>query len=496
MDTINNAVVVRTTNGANLTLRDSAGDTGGDATVNLTSLAGTSTSGVGNTSLAFDGSGDIETFNSDTLHTDTIGFTMPGTITTSVAGTSSVVLENTATSAGANTAAVLTSTLTVLMEPGMSMSSDIASAQGLFGSGGTAVTGGSIMTFGGEDGFENFSAGDVISFDLDGQTISFTVNSAAGGTTEAGLAQQLFDELNSDITDEGYTVIRNGKSVSVIKAADSDDPIRISNFSDTGGSDARLQISTGTGEGVHEPENNVLDASKDSRNFAVSSLYDDTGQILWERLDMDGNSTGSSGLVKVDADGEVVINEGGVQTVSFDIGRGALVAGNTLLLNTDEDGRPDPLQMKVFRQANSVNDTYHFKVISGGKIGHPSEDEQPLVVEWSSDVAQGRFEIPPNDPPKDPNVPVEVKVDGMLLVFSQGSLVEGERFTITTDESGLAVSKDSQGHGTAETQTDWHWTQDSFADRLNRIAPGVQARVNHENRMVFEASDYYSVENV
>ncbi len=495
-DESDDTVVIRTTNGSNVTLRDAGNDTGADGLISLTALSGTSTSGVGNTSLAFDGLGDVETFNSDTVHGDFIGFSMPATTTTAVAGTTSVVYENTVTSAGSPTASAITSTLTILMAPGMSMETDRFDSGGLFGSGGKAVTGGSIMTLGGEDGFTDFDAGDVISFDVDGHAVSFTVATTATGTTEAGLANQLYNELVSDIADPGYTIIRNGKSVSILKKAASDDPIAITNFTDTGSNDAKLKVTTGTGAGTHEPENNLLESGNAYRDFSTASLYDDEGQILWERLDRDGNQTGGKGIVTVTSDGEIVITEGGAQTLSFDLSQGELVAGNTLTVNTNGDGVPDPLQMKVFRRAYSVNDTYTFKVLNSGRIGYEAEEGGSMIVEWKSSVGSGRFEIPANDPIRDPNIPVSVEVDGMLLTFEQGSLFKDDVFTITTGESGLAKSKNSEGQGTAETMADWHWTLESFADQVNRNSPGVKAAIDHDNRLRFESADYYSVENM
>ena len=496
-DTSDNSIVIRTTNGANLTFRDAGDDTTADATISLANLSGTSTSGAGNTSLEFTGAGDVETFNSNTNHGDYIGFSLPSTTTTTVNGTTSVVYENSTTAAGAATASVMSGSLTVLMAPGMSMETDRFDSGGLFGSSGKATLGGSIMTLGGEEGFSNFAAGDAISFDVDGQAVSFTVPTSAGSTTEAGLAKLLFDELNSDITNPDYSIVRNGKSVSIIKKDDTDNPIKITNFTDGTTGDAKLKVSTGTGEKTHDPENEMLESNNSYRNFSTSSLYDDDGQILWQRLDKDGNETGSQGLVTVNSEGRVTITEGGSDTLSFDLTAGTLTAGNTMTVNTDKTGQPDPLKMKVYRQAHGVNETYQFRVLSSGRVGYTNgEDAEPLVVEWKNSVSSGRFEIPANTPARDPNIPVDVEVDGMLLHFESGMMFKDDMFTIDTDETGVPKKKDADGYGQATTMSDWHWTLDSFSDQFNRMSAGVKASVDDENHFSFTATDYYSVENV
>lgn len=493
-----NSILIRTTDGSNITLTEAIGDTGNDATVNLTSLSG-STSAVGDTTFEFTaaaGTSDVETFNSITTSGDSITFGMPSTITTAVTGTSAVVTEGTYTAAGATTAAVITGTVTTLLDSGMSIQSDSQTNTGLFGTAGTAVTGSSIITLGGEDGFTSFDDGDTISFDLDGNTISFGVSSGTG-TTEIELAQQLYNELTATITSSDYSFVRNGKSVSVIKSASLEDPIEITNFLDSVGNDAKLAVSTGTGEGASDPENDLLESGNTYRDFSTSSLYSDEAVIEWTRLDANGDSTGSSGLLTIEDVGTVSIIESGSQTLSFDISQGMLVTGNTLTVNTDTTGVADPMDLRVYRQAKSINDIYHFEVTSGGKIGtEPGTGETAITVEWSSSVSSGTFEISGHTPPKTPDTPVEVKVDGMILNFHDGTLFSGDVFTITTDESGLPLSTNTSGTSTAEMMSDWHWTLDSFADQLNKQTGGMKAN-NIDNQLVLQSSDkYYDIENI
>ncbi|MCD4720739.1 MAG: flagellar hook-associated protein FlgK [Desulfobacula sp.] len=492
-----NSILIRSTDGSNITLREAGNDTGDDATINLTSLSGSS-SAAGNTSFEFTaGATDVETFNSLTTSGDTVTFGMPSTITTAVTGTSAVITEGSYTGAAATTSAIISGTITALLDSGMSIQSDTMTGTGLFGTAGTATTGSSIITLGGEDGFTGFDAGDTISFDVDGNTVSFIV-SAGAGTTEAGLALQLYNELNSDISSTDYTFIRNGKSVSIIKSATLEDPIEITSFSDSAGNDAKLAVSTGTGDGASDPENDLLESGNTYRDFTTGSLYVDEAIIRWERFDENGDSTGASGLLTIEDVGTVAIVENGSQTVFFDISKGSLVAGNTLTINTDTAGGPDPVDFRVFRQAKSINDIYHFKVTSGGKVGHvPATGVDNLTIEWHSSVSSGTFEIKGHTPPRTPTAAIEIEVDGMILNFYDGTLFEGDVFTITTDESGIPLSSNSTGQATGEFMSDWHWTLDSFKDQFNKKAGGMKASVTLGNQLKMQSSDnYFDIENV
>ncbi|MDM8538573.1 flagellar hook-associated protein FlgK, partial [Desulfobacterales bacterium HSG17] len=191
------SILIRNTDGSNITFQNAGNDTGNDATINFTSLSGTSSS-AGNTSFLFN-SIDVETFDSLTTSGDTVTFGMPSTITTAVTGTSAVITESTYTGGAATTSAVITGTITALLDSGMSIQSDTMANTGLFGTAGTATTGSSIITLGGEDGFTAFDAGDTISFDVDGTNISYVV-AAGAGATEAGLASQLYTQLNTTLS--------------------------------------------------------------------------------------------------------------------------------------------------------------------------------------------------------------------------------------------------------------------------------------------------------
>ncbi|OGR53917.1 MAG: hypothetical protein A3J80_03840 [Desulfobacula sp. RIFOXYB2_FULL_45_6] len=295
-----------------------------------------------------------------------------------------------------------------------------------------------------------------------------------------------------------YQFIRNGKSVSIIKAATLEDPIEITNFSDSGGNDAKLAVSTGTGAGANDPENDLLESGNVYRNFSTSSLYSDEAVIKWERLDKNGDSTGNYGLLTIEDAGSVAVIENGSQTLSFDISKGTLVAGNTLTVNTDTTGVADPMDLRIYRQANSINDIYHFEVVSGGKIGYePATGVENLTISWHSSVSSGTFELLGHTPPRTPDSPVEVEVDGMILNFYDGTLFKGDAFTITTDESGIPTSKTAAGNSTGELMSDWHWTLDSFKDQFNRQAGGMKASITALDQLKIQSSDkYYDIENI
>ncbi len=498
-NTLTNSITIRTTDGSNITLRDAGDDTGNDATIAVTTLSGTTTSGAGNTVLDFTAAAnDVETFNSATTSGDSITYSMLSSFSTASTGTTSVINETTYTAAGGTTAAVITGTVTIQMESGMRINSNVKTNLGLFGTAGTAITGSSIMTLGGEDGFTNFTAGETVSFDVDGTTVSMTISTAAGSTTEVSLAEQLMTELAADLGTTDYTFIRNGKSVSILKDISFEEPIEITSFAETGGNDAKLKVTTGTGSGTSDPDNDLLEAGNSYRDFSTSSLYADKGIIKWEKYAANGDSLGTSGLITVEDEETVSIVESGVETLSFDLSKGALVAGNTLTINTDTSGNPDPLNLKIVRQAKSVNDIYQFKVVSGGKVGHePATGVEPLTIEWTSAVSSGSFEIQGDTPPKTPDAPVEVTVDGMVLSFYDGTLFSGDVFTVTTDESGFPTSTSASGNLTAESMSDWHWTMESFNDQLNRQAAGVRASQTLNNQFKIEArDDFHVIENI
>jgi flagellar hook-associated protein 1 FlgK len=169
-----------------------------------------------------------------------------------------------------------------------------------------------------------------------------------------------------------------------------------------------------------------------------------------------------------------------------------------LTVNTGETGNPDPLDFRITGQANSINDLYQFKVVSGGKVGElPAAGDEPLVIEWSSSIKTGTFTIEGHDPPYTPQAPVEVKVDGMNLNFFDGTLFANDVFTVTTGDAGIPISLNTAGQPTGETLSDWHWTLDSFADQFNQEAPGMKASSTLDNHLKFEASEnYYTIQNI
>ncbi|ACN16754.1 putative flagellar hook-associated protein [Desulforapulum autotrophicum HRM2] len=392
--------------------------------------------------------------------------------------------------------AVITGTVTLVHNPGMSFSSSVSgSGNGEIFENGKAVSGSSIITLGGKDGFTNFTDGDTVGFNVDGHKVSYTPD--AGFMTDEDHADRLVVEIKdvflTDGVDGDYTVFATGGSVSILKDSALEEPIEITNFTEAVSNDATLRVSTGTGSTTNQPVNGLLESKNAfGRNSASSTLYNETGWIQWEKRDTEGLLTGESGLIQVQDDGRVEIQEQGVTTLSFNIGSGTLVAGNTLTLNTDTSGTVDPLDFRIRGTANSISDTYMFTVESGGKVGTlPEYGESPLVIRWTSSNGYGSFEIEGEDPPLTPETPFEVEVDGMTLVISDGTLFTGDVFTITTDTSGNPLSTNGDGWPTGERLSDWHWTLDSFADQVNRTSSGISASATLDNRLTFEASDTY-----
>ncbi len=501
-DPSTNSVILRTTDGSALTVKNGDNDTGNNATLTMTALAGSSRTAGADDTLDFNGTGDTATYSPTANSSDSIVF----------AGDGTGVTINESSAGAVNKAGVITGTVTVLMNKGMSIYSTVSGAGsgGLFTQSDHGIIGSSIMTFGGDNGYSGFS--DTIQFDVDGIHVSYDVG-AAGATTELQFAQGLEASLNAALvtpfTDPDYSVIRTGKSVSVIKNKDLDDPIKITNFVETasaaavaaGTSDpgnAKLQVKTGTGTGTNEPENDLLEAGSTYRDFSTSSLYSDKGIIKWEKLDKDGLMTGESGLINVEDKGKVTINESGVPTLSFDLSDGELVAGNTLTVNTDKDGKPDPLNFRITGRANSKRDIYHFRVISGGKVGHvPEAGKDPLTIAWQSSSGSGTFEIKGNDPPYTPAASVDVNVDGMTLKFYDGTLFKDDVFTVTTDDSGAPVSLNDDGKPSGERLSDWHWTLNSFKNQFNRDVAGMKASITNDNQLKLETSDkYHAIEHI
>ncbi|WP_022665846.1 flagellar hook-associated protein FlgK [Desulfospira joergensenii] len=477
-------VIVRTTDGTGLILSAASGDTGNDASMDVTTL-GTGTA-IGDGQLDFDGT-DQESATPDNTADDCLGFSLPG-CSSSGSGSATILVGE----AGGiyDTAAVLTGSVTILLDPGMEITSSDTSLAGLFGTKGRAGGGNGMITLGGTGGYANFSDGDLVSFEVDGYTVSYNVTDPGTGLTDEEQAEQLYSALSASLPSDGYEVVKNGTSVTIVRTAESDTPLAITGFTDTG-LDASLAVSTGTGTGADAPENNILVSGDALKNFTSAVTWGDPAIVYWEIYDSDGKPTGESGYVEIDEPGTVEIKENGSTTLFFEVSQGSLVAGNTMRINTDEAGEADLLDLSVAGKANSIDDTYEFRVKSGGSL--PDNDE-PLVIEWSSGSSSGTLTIEGSSAS---HIPVFVEVDGMTIQLNGGTLVEGEVFYVTTDESGRALSLDGGGDGTAETLSDWHWTLDSFADEFNRSAGGVTARVTRDHTMVFDTDeDYCAMENI
>lgn len=490
-DPATNSVILRTTDGSDITLKDAGGAADPLAGFTVNPFAGTA-SNAGNVDddLVFDGSGDTATFDADTQDTDSLDFISTGTFIT----------VNESSAAAGSKAAAVTGTITLVMEPGMAVHSNASGAGSLFEDN-YAKVGSSIVTLGGDGGYSGFT--DMVTFEVDGIAVSYDV-AAAGHTTELEFAQGLEAALTAalvtvPVDESDYQIIRTGTSVSILKNQDLDNAIEITNFSESVSNDATLAVSTGTGQGTSEPVNERLESGNSLRDSATSTLYDDEGIIKWEKFDKDGFSTGEYGYVTVSDEGRVTIVEDGAETLSFELSSGSLVAGNTLTVNMDASGSPDPLEMTVKGSANNILETYQFTVVSGGKVGElvDEENEEPITIQWTSGDSYGTFTLEGDDPPITPEAPIEVTVDGMILKFYDGTLVDGDVFTITTDASGLPISDNSEGVATAETASDWHWTLDSFADQFNRQTPGMTATTTTDNRLTLSRSEaYYAIENV
>lgn len=488
LDDSTGQVLLRTTDGSGISLSAASGDTGNDASVDVTTLGTSTISGDGQ--LDFDNA-DTEGATAATTADDYIGFALPGCEDSTVSAATTLVGE-----AGGlyDTAAVLTGSVTIVMDPDVEISSDEKTTLGFFGSSGSPETAESILTLGGSSGYENFDDGDTISFLVDGYAISYTVTDPGTGLTDAEQAEQLYTALTAALPTDEFQVLLNGTSVSILKLGESDDALSITEFTDSTSSDATLAVSTGTGTGIEEPENDLLVSGDTLNNSATAATWGDSAIVYYEVFDSQGNATGESGYVEIDEPGLVEIVEDGATTLTFEISQGSLVAGNTLRINTDEEGNPDPLEIEVNGTANSIEDTYTFTVVSGGSLPESAEDKEDIIViEWSSGSSSGTLEIEGSD---SANVPVYVEVDGMPLVLSGGTLVEGDVFTVTTDEKGEVVLTNDDGEGTAETLSDWHWTLDSFAGEFNRSAGGVTATVTDDNTLVFDTDDYCAMENI
>ena len=484
MDEATGQLILRTTDGTGISI-SGVGDTGNDASVAVTVLGGSTSSGDGQ--LDFDNL-DIEGATANTTTDDFLVFALPGCKDSAIRSAATNVGEAGGTY---DTAAVLTGSVTILMDPDLKITSDDTTSTGLFGTTGTAGDGNSMITLGGTGGYTNFDDGDNISFEVDGYAVSYTITDPGTGLTDAEQAQQLYAALTAALPPEGYQVIQNGTSISIVRTAEGDDPLTVSEFTDNTGQNATLAVSTGTGTGAEAPENELLVSGDDLNNSATAQTWGDPAVVYWEIFDSNGEPTGESGYVEIDEPGTVEITDNNGTALTFEVSQGSLVAGNTLRINTDDQGIPDPLEVEVTGTANCIDDTYEFTVISGGSV---PDNGEPVVIEWSSGTASGTVEVAGSDAG---DVPVSVVVDGMTLQFNSGTLVEGDVFYVTTDTTGEPLNTDDNGVGAVDTLSDWHWTINSFADEFNRSAGGVTATVSDDNTLVFDTNkDYCAVDNI
>jgi flagellar hook-associated protein 1 FlgK len=492
-DPFTNSVIVRTIDGSGLTIQDGGGATAGPAELDMTGFTGTAAPVPPGSLFVFDGSANVKAFAPVALDGGTIDFIGQG---------SPVSIAETSAAPGSIIAGVITGTVTLVTDPGMTVYSTVPGDGGLF-NGNWGKPGNSIMTLGGEGGFDNFAAGQIIEFEVDGIPITVPITLVPPSTTEVDFATDLKAGLDAGflaVSTTDYEVIQTGGSVSIVKKniPDDPDPIEITKFVETnGGANISLGVKTGTGKGTSNPQNDLLETNNLFRDFSTASLYADEGIIKWEKYDADGLFTGQEGLITVEAEGRVSIVESDVETLSFDIDTGSLVAGNTLIINTDGTGIPDPLDFTVYGSANAQNETYQFRVVSGGKVAGLTGDEDPIIIEWKTDTGSGTIKLEGSDPPLPLGAPFEMEVDGMTVNFYDGTLFENDVFTITTNESGIPVSTNEEGNATGELSSDWHWTIDSFADQFNRQSEGMSASTTIYNQLKIEASeDYHAIANV
>jgi len=467
-------LTISTTDGSDLTLKNATADPLLPNPSFDVDVSGSDTTTLPAT-LSFNGMDSVNT-SVVTMDTSSIDFFLPGELTTTLTPPLSTKATIDETGGGA----VLTGFVTIIMDPGMKISSDKnASDVGLFGDTPDPAPASSMITLGGPGGYKGFDTGDTISFNIDeSHSVTYTVGV---DLTDIEQAKLLADQINLPTTE--YQVIRNGAYVTILKTADeSDDAITI--ITDTTSDDAVLSVTTGIGEGSEKPENETLVFSSIEKDSTTAATFGDPATIYWEIFDNNGNASGESGYVEIDESGEVEIGSTGA-LLNFDISQGSLVAGNTLRINTNALGEADILQGSVTGTAASVDDTYEFTVTSGGTL---PVDKDNIVIQWTSETGSGTIELKDD---KDEELRITADVDGMTIAFDSGTLVNGDVFYVTTDENGKSVAD------TIQTLSEWHWTLNSFADEFNRSAGGVTASVTQDNTIVFNThDDYCAIENV
>ncbi|MGM0418739.1 MAG: flagellar hook-associated protein FlgK [Thermodesulfobacteriota bacterium] len=202
--------------------------------------------------------------------------------------------------------------------------------------------------------------------------------------------------------------------------------------------------------------------------------------IRWEKYSGDGvrlksgHTDVTEGTVNVDS-----TTSPASPGISFDIGSGKLVSGNTFSINTNELGYADPLDLEVDQLSELSSEQYSFKVV---QAGNPDKDEvsgeigvDPVKIEWSNSSGDtGDFTLSPKDPYF---VPLEAEVDNMRFRFNSGTVKNGDMFVVNTDD---------KGRPSLEDQGDYKWTLNTFAEEFNKTVGGVRASVTPHNQLSIE----------
>ena len=184
------------------------------------------------------------------------------------------------------------------------------------------------------------------------------------------------------------------------------------------------------------------------------TVNSDAIQFYWSE------TGGASGTATLAAGSTNVVIDGNTLTFTAS---DALIAGNTLDMNTVAGGTPSPVVMTPTGTANNISDTYTFTVTSGGIIGTDTLD-----IAWSNSISSGAFTLTAAG--------TTAMVDGLTLPFVSGRLFADDAFTVTTDGSGTP---------TANLPSEWHWSLDSFINQFNRQTSRVTASKTAGNAVIF-----------
>ncbi|MBW1795340.1 MAG: flagellar hook-associated protein FlgK [Deltaproteobacteria bacterium] len=223
-----------------------------------------------------------------------------------------------------------------------------------------------------------------------------------------------------------------------------------------------VDMGVSTADPTYGGDFNVADTTYTIEITQGGTVNTDAIKFSWsETGGTSGTATMAAGSTNVAIDGN---------TLNFTAGD-ILVAGNTLKINTLDDGfgngTPKPTSLSPTGTANSVLDTYKFTVTSvtgNGEIGTDT-----LNIDWANSVTSGSFILDA--------ATTTVTVDGITLPFTVGDcLFAGDVFTITTDTNGTP---------TANLLSEWHWTLDSFINQFNRQTPRVAASKTSGNALTF-----------